>query len=203
MSEQVHWDPERAKSKQGLWGCPKCGNDDSRVVEVDRDSDHIRVRLRECTRCATRWATEERRLYEVEAFFARAEKRRQRAYIKHRYQTRRCLVCYERYMSGRYLEHTQDSKAHAAKVALAGRRQLESTRRYRREHARAERAIRKQNAGTAVCDRCGEHYPLNVPYPARTHRGSSEVHRRIIKEEAAARKDRRRQAAKRGHHAAA
>lgn len=199
ISEALVWNPDKAKSPRGEWGCPSCGNEDSRVVETDRDTDFIRVRLRMCTRCGTKWSTEERRLDGPEAFFARAESRRWRAFTKHRFKMRTCLVCQEKYMSGKYMEHTQASRGHRVKLEVAERRRVEADRKYRRIHARHSRQVKKQNRGTRVCDQCGERFDATVPFPKRTHAGSSPVHKQAMKEAKYARKDRKRQAAKRGH----
>lgn len=195
---QIHYDPEVQKGKSASWGCWDCGNEDSRVIDVDKDEEHIRVRRRRCTRCGGEWDTEEKRITRG-SFFSRAEKRRFAHFRKTRYASRRCHVCPERYMAGQYKQHCATSEAHAAKMALSERRQAERRRRFARLHARATRAVKKSKEGTAVCDRCGERYDLSVPYPLRTHRGTDPVHRQVIRDEHNARRDRRRKIARRGH----
>lgn len=200
VSEMIVWDEERAKKPTARWGCWDCGFEDSYVRDVDKDTEHIRVRRRQCTRCGSMWETEERRIARG-SFFGRAEKRRYASFRKKRYSSRSCLVCRERYMSGQYKEHTESSDAHKARVAVKQRRIKDRERRYRRMHARASREIKRATAGMATCKRCGEHYPLNVRNPYKTHAGSSPEHRWVVQQEARERRDRRRQAAKRGNHA--
>ena len=197
LAEQLQWNDEAAKKASSHWGCWECGHEVSYVRDVDRDTDFIRVRLRECERCGAKWETEERRITRG-SFFARAERRRYASFRKKRYTSRECLVCRERYMSGQYKDHCDTSMAHKARVAAKQHRIRERERRYRRLHARASREIKKAIAGTEVCGRCGERYPLNVPFPLRTHKGTSPEHRWLVQQQARERKDRRRQQAKKG-----
>lgn len=198
IAQQFQWDRDAARNRSGSWGCWDCGAEESRVVEVDKDSDHIRVRRRQCADCGSMWETEERRISRG-AFFGRAERRRYASFRKKRCSSRQCLVCRERYFNGKYKQHTETSEAHQAKVALQQRRNKERERNYRRLHARATREIWYATRGTAVCDRCGERYDATVPFPARTHRGTSAVHKQVIHEERLARRDRARRAKRRGH----
>jgi transcription elongation factor Elf1 len=192
LAEQMQWSDAAAKKPTGLWGCWECGFEESYVRDVDKDAEHVRVRLRECTRCGARWETEEKRIGKG-SFMARAERRRYARFRKKRYTSRLCLVCEERYMSGHYREHTQTSEAHKIRVAVKQRRIIERERKYHRLHARAAREVKLATRGTAVCGRCGERYDLSVPFPTRTHRGTSPVHREVIAQEANARRDRQRQ----------
>lgn len=188
-AEQIHWSEESAKKSTALWGCWKCGFEDSYVRDVDKDSEHVRVRRRMCTRCGSMWETEERRI-SAGSFFARAETRRMAHFRKSRYVVLTCLVCKDAYMAGLYKEHTESSEAHMARVAAKQRKIQERERNYKRVWARAQRRIARAMAGTAVCPRCGERYDLSLRNPARTHRGTSPVHRQIVKEEGYARRNR-------------
>ena len=191
IAEQIQWSDADAKKPSASWGCWECGFEDSYVRDVDKDAEHVRVRLRQCTRCGAMWETEEHRIAQG-SFFGRAERRRLAHFRKTRYASRQCLVCHERYMSGQYDEHTQTSEAHRVRLAVKQRRTKERERRYSRLHARASREIARSTRGTAVCERCGERYTLAVAFPARTHQGSSAEHKRVVRDDANARRNRRR-----------
>lgn len=144
IAEQFQWSPEASKNGRVDWGCWKCGNEDSRVRDTDKDDDGVRVRRRMCTRCGEMWETEERRIA-AGSFFSRASTRRYAAYRKHRFQSRRCLVCDEHYLNGKYAAHANTSQRHLAAVAKIEKRKQDRERTYQREWTRARRALEKAN----------------------------------------------------------
>lgn len=144
-AEQVHWNEAKAKHPSGLWGCWECGFEDSYVKDVDKDTDHVRVRRRQCTRCGAWWETEERRIARG-SFFGRAEKRRYAHFRKSRYAIRTCLMCKERYQASKYVEHTQTNEVHQAVLARRQERKRKRERAYNRRWMAAKRALLREQA---------------------------------------------------------
>jgi hypothetical protein len=119
------------------WGCPKCGHQDARVTETGRDPDGNKVRLRRCTNCQTRWATEERPI-DVSAYYPRVGQHfRDSAY---RSAARRpCRYCGEMYPPGFFSQHVRFSKIHHAALKPVDRNRAHA-RKYAREWKRAHSA---------------------------------------------------------------
>lgn len=179
-AEEIHWNEAAAKRPTGLWGCWDCGNEDSYVRDTDKDAEHIRVRLRECTRCGARWETEERRISRG-SFFGRAEKRRYAAFRRSRYAIRTCIMCKERYQASKYREHTQDSRAHRKLVAKRRARVTARKRRYQRQWMATKRALDyAQRDKMLSCSRCGGTY-LEATY--RTKHVHTTRHRAVLREQ--------------------
>ena len=145
LAEQVQWSEVDAKKPSASWGCWECGFEDSYVRDTDKDTEHIRVRRRQCTRCGAMWETEERRIAPG-SFFGRAEKRRYARFRKSRYVIRTCLMCKERYQASKYVEHTQSSDAHKAVVERRVERKKERMRAYNRQWMAAKRALAREQA---------------------------------------------------------
>jgi predicted nucleic acid-binding Zn-ribbon protein len=147
-AEQIHWSDANAKRPDAHWGCWDCGHEESYVKDVDKDADHVRVRRRQCTRCGAWWETEERRIARG-SFFGRAERRRMASFRKKRYTARNCLMCHEKYMSGKYVQHTQTSTAHLEAAARKAERVKERERRYQRRWMAAKRAVERSQRRAA------------------------------------------------------
>ena len=98
-----------------VWGCPDCGGKASTVKYVESDEDGNRLRVRVCSNCRTKWATEETPI-NIGAFYIRAQSKRDR---KRAIRWWRCEACGGRYIIGRYYPHTK--VAHHVK-ALTKRR---------------------------------------------------------------------------------
>lgn len=188
IAEAVRYDEQEAKRTSAFWGCWSCGFEDSYVRDVSKDTEHIRIRRRMCTRCGEMWETEERRIARG-SFFARAEERRYAAFRKTRYRVRKCLVCGEHYLQSGYLAHTQESKAHQIEIARRQKRKRAKELRYRRNWARAKRAVAKLNRGTAICARCGGEYLQGT---LRTEHSKTPRHQRVIASEHKQRRQERR-----------
>lgn len=149
IAEQVQWSEASAKRSEGLWGCWECGFEDSYVRDVDKDTDHVRVRRRMCTRCGAMWETEERRIARG-SFFGRAEKRRYAHFRKSRYVIRTCMGCKERYQASKYREHTETSASHRAFVARRQERKRKRERDYNRRWMAAKRALQREQREQAA-----------------------------------------------------
>lgn len=182
-AEQIHWSEEAARKPSAMWGCWDCGFEDSYVRDVDKDTQHVRVRYRKCTRCGAMWETEERRISRG-SFFGRAERRRMAAYRKSRYRARTCQMCQEKYMASQYIEHTQQSRAHLAVTARKQARIKARERRYQRRWMRAKREIERASRSLATCRRCGGKYELGQ-YKPHTHISR---HAQIVRKERNARR---------------
>lgn len=178
ISERVTWDEKAARKESAHWGCWECGFEDSYVRDVDKDTEHIRVRRRQCTRCGELWETEERRISRG-SFFGRAETRRYASFRKKRASHRRCVMCDELYFNGRFVEHTQESVAHRRVVKKRAERTARRERKYRRLWTRAKREIEYANRRPGTCKRCGGEYTIGKWQPhARTPQ-----HQAVIQEE--------------------
>ena len=142
IAERIVWSEDNAKRSDAHWGCWDFGFEDSYVRDTDKDSEHVRVRRRMCTRCGAMWETEERRIVKG-SFFARAERRRYAHFRKTRYVIRTCLMCHERYMSGHYKAHARLTMAHLEVVARREERKRARDREYNRRWMAAKRAVRR------------------------------------------------------------
>lgn len=148
-AEEIHWSEAEAKSPNGLWGCRECGFEDSYVRDTDKDSQHVRVRYRKCTRCGAMWETEERRIA-AGSYFARAERRRYAAFRKSQYAIRICLMCKDRYQASKYVAHTLSSETHRAVVEQRAERKRARVRAYNRRWMATKRAVAKQAGESAA-----------------------------------------------------
>ncbi|MDP9143849.1 MAG: hypothetical protein M3N43_03990 [Actinomycetota bacterium] len=148
-AEQIHWSEPAAKQPTGLWGCWDCGYEESYVRDVDKDSEHVRVRRRQCTRCGAWWETEERRMARG-SFFGRAERRRYAHFRKSRYAIRTCAMCHERFQASKYVEHTAASAAHQEALAKRLERKRKRERDYSRRWNAAKRALLREQRERAA-----------------------------------------------------
>lgn len=190
ISEAFAWDEERAKKPGAMWGCWDCGAEESYVRDVDKDTDHVRVRRRQCTRCGSMWETEERRIARG-SFFGRAEGRRYASFRKKRYSARTCVMCHEKYMNGKFREHTEESPAHKRVVARRRAKSKDRERRYQRRWMAAKREVEKASRSKRfTCKRCGGVY-LEGTY--RTKHCKTKRHRAVLREERNAKRRVRRQ----------
>lgn len=167
ISEMVIYSPKEQMRPDAQWGCWDCGNEDSRVKEVSKDEDHVRVRLRVCVACGASWDTEERRIARG-AFFGRAATRRHAIYRKTRYQVKTCLVCGERYTGGDYEKHKAKSTAHQTVVERIRQARLDRDREYRTNWTRARRHALAANRAMHECRHCGGKYAPGT-YPEHCH----------------------------------
>ena len=120
------------------WGCPTCKHDVALVRDTGRDDEGYKVRLRECVRCGTLWATEEVPIA-VTAFYIRNASRRRNNRERMRKQAgrRTCQWCGQDYLAGTYRRHCGESKRH--RMALTPRHRSVDryeTMRYQREWKR-------------------------------------------------------------------